>query len=460
MLTIFRTLHLVGSELIFVLVKGDFSLNLPNTNNQLPKRFLIFVSRDFPYGFREPYIEDEVNEFALHYHKVFLMVPYEGTERRKEGYKKLPDNVVVIQFPVERTFLRRLTDLQFLFTRVFWTELIYQNKEHHIKINRHKFRDILGYLGFANYFRLLLKRFLKSNRIPFKKVTFYSYHLSEYTLGMIMLGRRYKTQGVFSRFFVLDDELHQKFSHYQPFRRFILQRIKAVFSVSGLGKQFLFDQSESNSQSNFLVHRLGVKAVEPIEVNRENGVLKILTISFLEKYKRIALLVEALEMAEHLEIDWHHVGDGNDHQNIKQYAFNHLFNKPNVKFRFTADVNSDSVYEIIRQDKPHVFVCVSQHEDIPVSILEALSFGIPVITARVGAVAEVINDRENGLLLSANPSPEELVNALSTISNLDTNSYKAMSSKARQSYLEMAQAENNYGAMIYDMVQLSNNYEK
>lgn len=388
------------------------------------------------------------------------MVPYLGSERRKEVAVKLPDNVVIIQFPTERNFFSRFSDLLFIFSGIFWKEIMYLKKEHHIKMNRHRIRDILGYLGTANYFKRILIKFLKSNHIPFRKSTFYSYHLSEFTLGMIFLSRRYKTQGVFSRFLLQDDELHQKFSSFQPFRRYVLQKVKAIFSVSGLGKQYLLDQLDRHSKSSFLVHRLGVKAVEPLVMHRESGVLKILTLSVLEKNKRIELLVEALEMAEHLEIEWHHVGDGNDHQNVKQYTFNHLFNKPNVKFRFTADVDSESVYDIIKQDKPHVFVSVSTHEDIPVSILEALSFGIPVIATRGGAVSEIISHGENGLLINANPDPAELVAALSQIKNLDSASFQTMSRKAHQTYLDMAQAENNYGAMIYDMVQLSNHYEK
>jgi glycosyltransferase involved in cell wall biosynthesis len=425
----------------------------------LSKQFLIFVSRDFPYGFREPYVEDEINEFSQHYHKVFLMVPFLGAERRKEKIRKLPDNVVIIQVPTQRGFFSRFTDLLFLFTKLFWKELSFQRKEHHLSINRQRFRDVLGYLGSAFYFKKILTKFLKSNHIPFKKTTFYSYHLSEFTLAMLWIKRRHRVAGVYSRFILQDDELHSKFSAFQPFRRYILNKINAVFSVSNLGRDYLFDQAGPGAPPNILVHRLGVRKVQPIVTSRENGVLKILTVSFLEKHRRIALLVEALEMAEHLEIEWHHIGDGNDQQNMKQFAFNHLFNKPNVKFRFTADLNTDQVYEIIQQDRPHVFISLSQHEDIPVSILEAFSFGIPVIAANVGGIAEVLQNGVNGILLSANPTAAELVEALNFMVQMDTKGYRNFSNSALATYEQFAQVENNYGAMIYDMIQLSRRYE-
>ena len=47
----------------------------------------------------------------------------------------------------------------------------------------------------------------------------------------------------------------------------------------------------------------------------------------------------------------------------------------------------------------HVFVLPSYGEGLPNSLLEAMSVGVPVIATRVGAVAEVVQDGESGLLI-------------------------------------------------------------
>ena len=159
------------------LVQNTFLSKFAPNWMTLSKQFLIFISRDFPYGFREPYIENEIVEFSQHYHKVFLMVPYAGEDRKKGHIRNLPENVMVIQFSTNRGFLSRLSDLLLVFTRLFWRELIFQQKEHHVIFNRQRFRDMLGYLGSGVYFKKILTRFLKRNHIPFRKTTFYSYHL-------------------------------------------------------------------------------------------------------------------------------------------------------------------------------------------------------------------------------------------------------------------------------------------
>ena len=46
-----------------------------------------------------------------------------------------------------------------------------------------------------------------------------------------------------------------------------------------------------------------------------------------------------------------------------------------------------------------MFINCSESEGIPVSIMEALSFGIPVIATNVGGTSEVVIDGYNGFLL-------------------------------------------------------------
>jgi glycosyltransferase involved in cell wall biosynthesis len=131
-----------------------------------------------------------------------------------------------------------------------------------------------------------------------------------------------------------------------------------------------------------------------------------------------------------------------------------------ARFRFTSDVKSEKVYEIFESEKPHVFICISQREDVPVSILEAFSFGVPVIATRVGGIAELLTHEKNGLLISANSGPEDLISAIKRIASLNENSYAEMSNCARQTFIDHCQAENNYNAMVYDMFQLSKQHER
>ncbi len=57
------------------------------------------------------------------------------------------------------------------------------------------------------------------------------------------------------------------------------------------------------------------------------------------------------------------------------------------------------------------FVLPSLTEGTPVSLLEAMAYGIPVIASSVGGVPDVVDSRRNGLLVSPG-KPEEISNAI------------------------------------------------
>ncbi len=61
------------------------------------------------------------------------------------------------------------------------------------------------------------------------------------------------------------------------------------------------------------------------------------------------------------------------------------------------------IYDVLRA--MDIFVLCSDHEGLPMALLEALYLGVPVVARPVGGIREVIQDGVNGVLLaSANPS--------------------------------------------------------
>ncbi len=61
-----------------------------------------------------------------------------------------------------------------------------------------------------------------------------------------------------------------------------------------------------------------------------------------------------------------------------------------------------------------VYVQPSHHEGMPLSMLEALAHGLPVVATKVGAVPEVIEDHKCGLLVSPH-EPAELARAMGAV---------------------------------------------
>lgn len=131
------------------------------------------------------------------------------------------------------------------------------------------------------------------------------------------------------------------------------------------------------------------------------GVFVAGTAANLEYWKGIDLLLEAGALAKsplRLEI----YGDGSLRGELEQQA-----RRAGVEARFHGFVPDlrDRLGEL------DAFVLPSRADNLPVSILEAMSAGLPVIGTRVGGVPELIVEGETGLVVDPE-SPAALAGAL------------------------------------------------
>jgi len=83
------------------------------------------------------------------------------------------------------------------------------------------------------------------------------------------------------------------------------------------------------------------------------------------------------------------------------------------------------------RNKVDLLISVSKNEGIPVSFMEAMAYGIPVITTNVGAIKEIVN-QSNGLIISKDPSPEEICNELQKFIMLSQKEKRELSKNAYQ----------------------------
>jgi sugar transferase (PEP-CTERM/EpsH1 system associated) len=98
------------------------------------------------------------------------------------------------------------------------------------------------------------------------------------------------------------------------------------------------------------------------------------------------------------------IGSGPLEQELKSYVENKGLN---YCIKFLGERHD--IVELLSE--VDVFVLSSIAEGIPMTILEAMSCGIPVVATRVGGIPEVIEDRRNGRLVDKQ-NPEQLANAL------------------------------------------------
>lgn len=91
-----------------------------------------------------------------------------------------------------------------------------------------------------------------------------------------------------------------------------------------------------------------------------------------------------------------------------------------------------------------IFINASLNEGLPLTVLEAMATGVPVIAAPVGGISEIIRDGDNGLLLNRQRS--NLINLILRLINRPEY-YKNISDKARNSVRLL-----NWGSIANDTI--------
>ncbi|GAB3711709.1 glycosyltransferase family 4 protein [Flavobacterium koreense] len=91
-----------------------------------------------------------------------------------------------------------------------------------------------------------------------------------------------------------------------------------------------------------------------------------------------------------------------------------LANKLNVPVTFTGKLSKEE-WVILSKDF-NVFINTTHFDNTPISVIEAMALGLPVVSTNVGGIPFLISDKENGLLITDNDT-EGMTNAILEIFN-------------------------------------------
>ncbi len=234
---------------------------------------------------------------------------------------------------------------------------------------------------------------------------------------------------------------------YIPLQRFSLQSADAVFAVSTHGCEYLRSRHPA-AADKVHVARLGVRDPGTRAARSEDGILRILTCSRIEEVKRLDLAVKGIAAFARQQpgvvVEWIHFGDGQLRDSVRAAAEREL--PPSVEWSLRGETPNVEVLDHYRRNPVDVLLNVSWSEGLPVSMMEAQSFGVPVIGTAVGGVPEIV-DGEAGVLLSPNPTPTDIAAALSRFLS-DGSAVHALREKSRAHWEARYSAATNFRRFV------------
>jgi glycosyltransferase involved in cell wall biosynthesis len=230
-----------------------------------------------------------------------------------------------------------------------------------------------------------------------------------------------------------------------PWRSFVLQQLDSLITISEHGQRYL-TKKYPFTQSKTRTITLGIPLrEEPLNKAPDAG-KQIVSCSWVGKRKNLSGVFDALQNTP--GTTWTHLGDGEDFEDLK----NHV-NKPSVlKAQLPGRFSQDGIRSFYREKEITCFISLSTNEGLPVSMMEAMAFGIPVVSTDVGGCAEIVTP-ETGVLLPKNYTSEDVIQAVNTCAQ------KFAAPEARKSIQEFIwkhfDAEKNYQKFL-DFLQEEN----
>lgn len=371
------------------------------------RRHLILVAETYPYAgaAENTFIDPEIPHLVDAFETVIVAPEHTDGEFRGVPTGTILDETLALAL--------RKTKLVLMLRGAFSFEFLRELAAHPwLAFRWFTLGRLLLFTGRALLASAWLERTLAARGLMPEDTVVYAFWLFHSAHGFALAKRRIKALKVVARAHGADLYEARHTPGYIPFRPRSLYLIDGVYPDSDAGLVYLQGKWPELS-AHFAAARLGTSTPKRFAAASGDGTLRIVSCSSLTAVKRVGLLAVGIaELARQrpdLQIEWNHFGDGPLRQEIEALARKVL--PAQVRWHLHGHVPVKTVMTWYGEHPVDVFVNVSSSEGTPVSIMEAISCGIPVVATGVGGNREIVQS-ENGIALAENPTAADLAAAL------------------------------------------------
>lgn len=407
---------------------------------------LYLVTKTFPLGAEErSFLQYEVECLQKNFD---LTIVTTEIDAGKNMHHSVCDQYDVISVnPHTGAFGKIVSALTFLTRKEAWEEfadIIHEGK----LIGKRLYRAFMFGTAAETFWRKLIKICNIQRSID---AVFYFYWWDYKCLGVTMHKKKYPFMRVVARTHGYDLYNERELYGKQFYKRQMERNLERIFFISEYGRNYYEKYIGKKDDRKHILSRLGVKK-QTVQSGPENNYFLLVSCSNVIPLKRIELIVQGLSLISDKVIKWVHFGDGSEFEEIKKLSEKLLLPKDNISYEFVGRVANQDVINFYKTSLVDCFITTSSTEGNPVSVQEALSFGIPIIGTEVSDIPLMI--RENGVLLSSNPAPEEVAEAICSVAMTSPEQRKLMRENSYNIWKKDYDAEKNYAAFINLLLEL------
>jgi glycosyltransferase involved in cell wall biosynthesis len=419
-------------------------------------KILVFFTSNFPYGVGETFIENEIDYLSSHFEKIVLV----SNNTKDEQTRKTSKNIILIRQNFNLTAKEKSQALFSLFNPIVLKEFITSFKSATPILGKR-----LNYLLISFYKAQKINRFIKllikEHSLENTKLYLYSYWWLDEALGIALYKKENPKVIAITRAHGYDLYSFRQPNNYLPLKKFMIETLNKIYVISKNGKEYLLSNYNlpADNLSKIEIARLGTKILSNVRPEFINPpVFTIVSCSYIYPNKRVHLIAEALLLFTNTKINWIHIGDFTNwlDNEYKQKVLN-LFEKINhtnlINIDFKGNLRNEELFDFYKAKAIDLFINASESEGIPVSIMEAMAFGIPAIATNVGGTNELVNE-QNGYLLKADCTPQTIAETINTYIALNESEKTEKREAAYDTWNLNYNADKNYNKFVTELLNL------
>jgi colanic acid/amylovoran biosynthesis glycosyltransferase len=401
-------------------------------------RILIFTD-NYPYGKSEPFLETELKYIVRSFEKISILPLEKG---RDKTLREISEKTEIMRPVFNEIKNKKELLIKGLFNTSLLFILIKEGIDSGVWRSRIKFRTWFTHLLVI---RTLLSEIKHRNLISFFKQfdILYFYWGLRWSQIIPFLPEDLKAR-IVVRFHGSD--LYEQTNHgYIPWRYRQLNRIDNAIAISDYGKKYIEHQYPF-LKGRVFISRIGTQDFG-LNPKLKSDAFRIISCSNLAAVKRVRLIAITLAFVKS-RVEWIHFGDG-PLRNEVEILISKL--PDNISCKLAGAVDHEYLMNFYRTTTADLFINVSSSEGVPVSVMEAMSFGIPVIATDVGGTAEIVSGK-TGLLIDKDFSPLELATKIEELINRDD--FSRLRRGSREEWEKKSMADKVYPDFINHLLSL------
>lgn len=365
-------------------------------------RKLCLFTIDFPFSTGEVFLENEIPILSDHFDQILIF----PSRKLDQCARKLPANVEVVEILISDTTFSVWQWLKGLlpFATVYLQCIIHSRSKG----------------KYWKYFRSLTSHFWKDHRKykplksyvinhHLKDAIFYDYWSQNTNITLAKL----RKNGFISKFVCrahgFDLYNDRNFEEIVPFREYKYAYADRVYFISQHGLNFVKGETKPSLHNKYQVSYLGVKKPTGLPQQKDQSGFILVSCAQVIPLKRLTLIPRVLKKLNmDKPIHWIHFGDGYEMELLKES----IADLPaNIDAELKGHFRNEDLMSFYQNNYIDLFISLSKSEGLPVSMMEAQSFGVPIFTCNVNGIPEIVNEK-TGVLLPLDLPIEKLASKL------------------------------------------------